>query len=220
MKDKICIVTGSNSGIGRETALALALMGASVVMVVRDQERGEKARTEIVNQSGNKSVEVMICDLSSMDSIRNFAREFKMKYDRLDVLVNNAGAVFTKHEITSDGFERTLAVNYLGHFLFTYELLDLLKRSAPARIINVSSGLSKNAKIDLTELQSGSHYSGMKAYSHAKLLLIMFSYELAERLKDSGVTVNVTFPGFVATNLGRNSGSLRTALMFRMVRLM
>jgi NAD(P)-dependent dehydrogenase (short-subunit alcohol dehydrogenase family) len=190
MKGKVCIVTGSNSGIGKETALALALMDASLVMVARDPVRGEKARMEIVDQSGNESVDLMICDLSSMDSIRDFAKQFKSKYDRLDVLVNNAGAVFTKREVTNDGFERTLAVDYLAHFLFTYELLDLLKRSAPARIVNVSSGLSKNAKINLAELQRKSHYSGMKAYSHAKLMLIMFSYELAERLKDSGVTVN------------------------------
>jgi len=113
MKGKICIVTGSNSGIGKETALALAKMGATVVMVVRNQERGEKAQREIIKQIGNESVELMICDLSSMDSIRRFAKEFKNKYKRLDVLVNNAGAMFNKREVTPEGFERTLAVNYL-----------------------------------------------------------------------------------------------------------
>jgi NAD(P)-dependent dehydrogenase (short-subunit alcohol dehydrogenase family) len=143
MKEKICIITGSNSGIGKETAVSLAAMGATVVMVVRDQERGEKARREIIKQTGNNSVYLMICDLSSMDSIRSFAKEFKKKYDQLDVLVNNAGALFNKRELTSEGFERTLAVNYLGPFLLTHELLDLLKASAPSRIINVSSGLAK-----------------------------------------------------------------------------
>jgi NAD(P)-dependent dehydrogenase (short-subunit alcohol dehydrogenase family) len=228
MKGKICIVTGSNSGIGKETAIGLAKMGATVVMVVRNQERGEKARTEIVKQTGNNSVDLMICDLSSIDSIRRFAKEFKKKYDRLDVLVNNAGAVFNKRGVTPEGFERTLAVNYLGPFLLTHELLDLLKSSAPSRIINVSSGLAKNGKVDLDDLQSEKNYVGTKAYSrvrapvyaNTKLMLMMYTYELARRLKGSGVTANVLMPGFVATNLGKNSGSLSSSVMFRMVRPM
>ena len=120
MKGKVCIITGSNSGIGKETATSLAKMGAHVVIVVRNQERGEKARLEIVKQTGNNSIDLMICDLSSMDSIRRFAEEFKREYDRLDVLVNNAGAMFNKREVTPEGFERTLAVNYLGPFLLTH----------------------------------------------------------------------------------------------------
>ncbi len=228
MKNKICIVTGSNSGIGKETALSLAEIGATVVMIVRDQERGEKARTEIVGQTGNNSVDLMICDLSSMGSIRSFAKEFKKKYDRLDVLVNNAGALFNKREVTSEGFERTFAVNYLGPFLLTHELLDLLKSSAPSRIINVSSGLAKNGKVDLDDLQSEKNYAGTKAYSsvrapvyaNTKLMLMMFTYELARRLKGSGVVANVLMPGFVATNLGKNSGSLSSFIMFKMVRPM
>ena len=154
MKGAICIITGSNSGIGKETAIGLAKMGATIVMVVRDQERGEKARIEIVKQTGNNSVDLMICDLSSMSSIRHFAEEFKKKYNRLDVLINNAGATFSKREVTSEGFERNFAVNYLGPFLLTHELLGLLKSSAPSRIINVSSGLAKNGKVDLDDLQS------------------------------------------------------------------
>jgi NAD(P)-dependent dehydrogenase (short-subunit alcohol dehydrogenase family) len=113
MKGKICIITGSNSGIGKETATSLAKMGATIVMVVRDQERGKKARAEIVKQTGNNSIDLMICVLSSMDSIRSFTKEFKKKYNRLDVLINNAGALFNKREVTAEGFERTLAVNYL-----------------------------------------------------------------------------------------------------------
>jgi NAD(P)-dependent dehydrogenase (short-subunit alcohol dehydrogenase family) len=228
MKGKICIITGSNSGIGKETATNLVKMGATIVMVVRDQERGEKARTEIVKQTGNNSVDLMICDLSSMDSIRHFVKEFKRKYDRLDVLVNNAGAMFNKREVTSEGFEKTVAVNYLGPFLLTRELLDLLKSSAPSRIINVSSGLAKNGKVDLDDLQSEKNYKGTKAYSkvrapvyaNTKLMLMMFTYELARRLKGSGVTANVLMPGFVATNLGKNSGSLSSSIMFKMVRPM
>ena len=120
---KICIVTGSNSGIGKETALALAEMGATVVMVVRNQEKGEKALAEIIEKTGNKSVSLMLCDMSWMASIRDFAREFKKKYSRLDVLVNNAGGEFGKREVTNEGFERTFAVNYLAPFLLTHELL-------------------------------------------------------------------------------------------------
>jgi NAD(P)-dependent dehydrogenase (short-subunit alcohol dehydrogenase family) len=228
MKGRICVITGSNSGIGKETAIGLAKMGVTIVMVVRDQERGEKARIEIVKQTGNNSVDLMICDLSSMSSIRHFAKEFKKKYDRLDVLINNAGAVFNKREVTPEGFERTLAVNYLGPFLLTHELMDLLKSSAPSRIINVSSGLAKDGKVDLDDLQSEKNYPRTKAYSrrhapvydNAKLMVMMFTYELARRLKGSGVTVNVLMPGFTATNLGKSSGSLTSSIMFKMVRPM
>jgi NAD(P)-dependent dehydrogenase (short-subunit alcohol dehydrogenase family) len=228
MKGKICIITGSNSGIGKETALGLANMGATVVMVVRDQTRGESAQREIIRQTGNNSVDLMICDLSSMDSIRRLAKEFKKRYDRLDVLVNNAGALFNKREVTPEGFERTLAVNYLGPFLLVRELLVLLEKSAPSRIINVSSGLAKNGRVDLEDLQSEKNYVGTKAYSsmrapvysNTKLTLMMFTYELARRLRGSGVTANVLMPGFVATNLGKNSGSLSSSIMFKMVRPM
>jgi NAD(P)-dependent dehydrogenase (short-subunit alcohol dehydrogenase family) len=228
MKGKVCIITGSNSGIGKETATSLAKMGAHVVMVVRNQERGEKTRLEIVKQTGNNSIDLMICDLSSMDSIRRFAEEFKRKYDRVDVLVNNAGAMFNKREVTPEGFERTLAVNYLGPFLLTHELLDLLKSSAPSRIINVSSGLAKDGKVDLDDLQSQKNYAGTKAYArvrapvyaNTKLMVMMFTYELARRLEGTGVTANVLMPGFVATNLGKNSGSFSSSLMFKMVRPM
>jgi retinol dehydrogenase 14 len=228
MKGKICIITGSNSGIGKETAIGLAKIGATIVMVVRDQERGKKARAEIVKQTGNNSIDLMICDLSSMDSIRSFTKAFKNNYNRLNVLINNAGALFNKREVTAEGFERTLAVNYLGPYLLTHELLNLLKSSAPSRIINVSSGLAKNGHVNLDDLQSEKNYAGTKAYSrvrapvyaNTKLMLMMFTYELSRRLKGSGVTANVLMPGFVATNLGKNSGSLSSSIMFKMVRPM
>ena len=220
MTGRICIVTGSNSGIGKETALGLAKIGATIVMVVRDKTKGETALKEIVNQTGNKKIDLMICDLSLMDSIRCFAEEFKKTYSRLDVLMNNAGAVFDKRQITPEGFERTFAVDYLAPFLLTHELLGLLKASTPSRIINVTSGLAKKGHVDLKNLQSEKNYSGMKAYSNAKLMLIMYTYELARRLEGTGVTANVLMPGFVATNLGKNSGSLRSSIMFRIVRPM
>lgn len=227
MKNKICVVTGSNSGIGKETTKSLAMMDATVVMVVRDQKRGEKAQKEIVEQTGNNNIHLMTCDLSSMASIRQFSGEFKKRYSRLDVLINNAGAVFTRRELTPEGFERTFAVNYLGPFLLTHELMDLLKSSAPSRIINVSSGLAKNGKVDIDNLQSekprgekGHSHSRSPAYDNAKLMVILFTYELARQLQNTGVTANVLMPGFAATNLGRNSGSLASSILFKMVRPM
>jgi len=218
MKGKVCIVTGSNSGIGKETALALANMGARVVVVVRNWERGEKARQEIMNKTGNHATLRMICDISSMDSIREFAKQFKAQYNRLDVLINNAGAVFSRRQTTIEGFERTIAVNYLGPFLLTCELLPLLKSSAPSRVINVGSGMHRSGKMDFDDLQSEKTYNAMNAYANAKLMLTTHTYELARRLDGTGVTVNVVEPGFVATNLGTNSGSHLYSLMFKMTR--
>ncbi|WP_455283887.1 SDR family oxidoreductase [[Eubacterium] cellulosolvens] len=218
MEGKVCIVTGSNSGIGRETALALANMGATVVMVVRNLGRGENARAEIVDETGNHATRLMTCDLSSMHSIRQFVKEFKQQRERLDVLINNAGALFSRRQTTLDGFERTLAVNYLGPFLLTHELLPLLKSGAPSRAINVGSGLHKSGKVDFDDLQSEKNYNAMNAYANAKLMFTRYTYELARRLAGTGITANVVEPGFVATNLGRNSGSHLYSLVHRMMR--
>ncbi len=218
LKDKICIVTGSNSGIGKETALALAEKGARVVMVVRNSEKGENARVEIIQNSGNESVDLMICDLASLESIRHFTTDFKNKYDSLHVLVNNAGAVFNKRQTTVDGFEQTLAVNYLAPFLLIHELLPLLQSSSPSRVINLTSGVHKRAEVNLEDLQSEQKYKTMKVYGSAKLLVILFTYEIARRLEGSGVTVNAVSPGFVATNLGANSGSRGYSIMFRIMK--
>ncbi|MFX1270370.1 MAG: SDR family oxidoreductase [Promethearchaeota archaeon] len=218
MIGKVCIVTGSNSGIGKETALALTGMGATVVMAVRDPQRGEEARAEIIKRTGKDTVDLMLCDLSSTRAIRQFVKEFSHKYNRLDVLINNAGAACHERQVTEDGFERTLAVNYLGPFLLTRELLPLLKRSAPSRVINLSSGLHARAKIDFDDIQSEHNYKGMRVYESTKLMVLMYTYELARRLEGTGVTANVVLPGFVATNLGANMGGLRNRIMFRLVR--
>jgi NAD(P)-dependent dehydrogenase (short-subunit alcohol dehydrogenase family) len=220
MKGRTCIVTGSNSGIGKETAIGLARMGATIVMVVRDKQRGETARAEITEMTGNKSIDLMLCDMSLMSAIKDFAKEFRSKYSAANVLINNAGAVFNRREVTAEGFERTLAVDYLGPFLLTHELLDVLKAGAPSRVVNVSSGLHKSATVDLEDLQSEKNYRGMKVYGKAKLMLIMFTYELAKHLAGTGITVNALMPGFVATNLGKNSGGVLSQLMFAMVRPM
>jgi NAD(P)-dependent dehydrogenase (short-subunit alcohol dehydrogenase family) len=206
MIGKICIVTGSNSGIGKETALALTGMGATVVMAVRDLERGETAREEIIRRTGKDAVDLMICDLSSTKSIRQFVEEISNKYDRLDVLINNAGAACHERQITEDGFERSLAVNYLGPFLLTRELLPLLERSAPSRVINLSSGMHTRAKIDFDDIQSERSSNGMSVYGSTKLMILMYTYELARRLDGTGVTANVVHPGFAATNLGASMG--------------
>jgi NAD(P)-dependent dehydrogenase (short-subunit alcohol dehydrogenase family) len=218
MDGKVCIVTGSNSGIGKETVLALAEMGATVVMAVRDAEKGENARAEILEQTGNTKTDLMICDVASLESIREFAREFTEKYDRLDVLINNAGCTIHKREVTIDGFERTLAVNYLGPFLLTHELLTILKSSAPSRVINLTSGIHFRAKVDFDDLQKERKYKAMDAYGEAKLMVVMYTYELARRLEGTGVSVNVVHPGFAATNMGSNMGALRYKIMFKMIR--
>ncbi|MHA2601401.1 MAG: SDR family oxidoreductase [Candidatus Thorarchaeota archaeon SMTZ1-83] len=218
MMGKVCIVTGSNSGIGKETALALTGMGATVVMAVRDLQRGEDARAEIIKRTGKDTIDLMICDLSSIKSIQQFVGEFSAKHERLDVLINNAGAACHERQVTENGLERSLAVNYLGPFLLTRELLPLLERSAPSRIINLSSGLHTRAKIDFDDIQSERNYKGMRAYETTKLMFLMYTYELARRLEGTGVTANVVLPGFVATNLGANMGGLRNKIMFKLVR--
>jgi len=220
MDGRVCIVTGSNSGIGKETARALAGIGATVVMVVRNKEKGIKALNEIQEETGNRETTLMICDVSSRSSIQSFVEEFSGSYEKLHVLVNNAGAVYMKKEFTPDRFEKTFATNYLGPFQLSKELQPLLEAGAPSRIINVSSGMHKTGKINFDDLQSLNKFGGMKVYANTKLMVTTMTYELARRLEGTGVTANVVEPGFVATNLGMNSGSLMSALMFTIVRPM
>ncbi len=205
MKGKVCMITGSNSGIGKETALGLARLGAHLVMVCRNRESAEAALMEIKEQSGNEQLELMLCDLSSLKEVQSLADEFKRKHEKLDVLINNAGVVPWKRTLTEDGLELTLVVNHLAPFLLTHLLLDVLKASVPSRIINVASGLHKMASIDFDDLQSEKKFGGFHAYSEAKLAFLIFSYELAKRLEGTGVTVNALHPGVVRTNLSRHS---------------
>ncbi|HKP13134.1 MAG TPA: SDR family oxidoreductase [Blastocatellia bacterium] len=203
MSGKVCVVTGANSGIGKVTALELARRGARVVMVCRDRARGEAALTEIKQATGNDQLELMLCDLSSQADIRRFADEFKATHDRLDVLVNNAGVYLRKRETTVAGIETTFAVNHLAYFLLTDLLLDLLKRSAPSRIVNVSSGAHTSGHINFDDLQGERAYGGVKAYCHSKLANILFTRELARRLAGTNVTANCLHPGAVATGIFR-----------------
>ena len=195
MGEKVCLITGATSGIGKATAMGLANMGASVVMVGRDRGRGEAALTEIKEKSTNASVDLMLADLSSQQEIRRLADEFKEAYPRLDVLINNAGLFRSKRITTADGLEMTFAVNHLAYFLLTKLLLDVLKASASSRIVNVSSGDHSNGTIDFDDLQGEKGYKGPKAYSQSKLATVLFTYELARRLEGTGISANCLHPG-------------------------
>ena len=214
MGGKVVLITGGTSGIGKAAATALAAMGAEVVVTGRSRERGEAAVEEIRRASGNGGVSLALADLTVQAEVRKLAEEFGRSHDRLDVLINNAGAVFSKREETADGLERTLALNHLAPFLLTNLLLGLIKESAPSRIITVSSEARRGAEIDFDDLQSGRKYRGFPVYGKSKLANILFTYELAERLRGTGVTANCVHPGAVSTNFGMNNGGLMV-LLFR-----
>ena len=214
MGGKVVLITGGTSGIGRAAATALAAMGAEVVVTGRDRERGEAAVEEIRRDSGNESVSLMLADLSVQAEVRGLAEEFRERHDRLDVLVNNAGLVRSRRVETPDGLELTLAVNHLAPFLLTNLLLDLLKKSAPSRVITVSSEARRGASIDFDDLQSERRYRGFPVYGMTKKANILFTYELAERLEGTGVVANCLHPGGVNTNFGNNNRS-SGILLFR-----
>lgn len=202
------MVTGCSSGIGKATALGLAKLGATVVMVCRDKTRGERAKSEIIAKSGNSSVSLMLADLSSQRAIRDLVIEYSSRFKYLHVLVNNAGLFLSKRRLTEDNIEMTFAVNHLAPFLLTNLLLPILKASAPSRIVNVSSVAHFSASIDFDDLQGKKHYSGFKAYARSKLANVLFTYELARRLEGTNVAVNCLHPGVVRTGLARGSMSL------------
>jgi len=213
MKGKVCMITGANSGIGKETALALAAMDAEVIMIARDPEKGVIAKNEIIGSTGNHKVHLLIADLSLMSEVKKLAREVVDKFTKLDVLINNAGGINQNRFVTSEGNELTLAVNYLAPFLLTHELLKLLKCSESARIINVSSSAHSMGKIMLDDFQN-EQYRSFRAYGSAKLYTIMFTYELARRLEGTNITVNVLHPGVVNTRFGKtNASRMRIGVM-------
>jgi len=212
MNGKICLVTGGTSGIGKATAQALAQMGATVVIAGRNAPRTAQLVGEIRSASGNKNVDSLLADLSSQQEVRRLANEFKSKYSHLHVLLNNAGAVFLKRQLSVDGIEMTFALNHLGSFLLTNLLLDTLKASAPARVINVSSNAHASGKIEFDNLQGERGYSP-RVYENSKLANILFTIELARRLEGTGVTVNALHPGFVATGFAKNNGKVIAALV-------
>jgi NAD(P)-dependent dehydrogenase (short-subunit alcohol dehydrogenase family) len=205
MDGKICMVTGANSGIGLATALGLAKRGATVVLVSRSKERGEQAVAEIKAQVPGAKLDLLCADLASMGEIRQLADDFKRKYDRLHVLINNAAIIPPSRTTTIDGIETQFAVNHLAYFLLTNLLLDMLKASAPARIINVSSSYHASGVMNFDDLQSEKSYGGMgwTTYGNTKLYNVLFTYQLARRLEGTGVTVNCLHPGVIGTNLTR-----------------
>ncbi len=213
MTGKVCIVTGGNSGIGKETAKGLAGLGADVVIICRDRSKGEAALSEIRPAHGKGSVELIVADLSSLAQVKAAADGFKSGHQRLDVLVNNAGVILIKRLVTPEGYEQTFATNHLGHFLLTSLMLDLLKKSAPSRIINITSEAHRGAKIDFEDIQGEKHYSSFKAYGQSKLANVLFTYELAKRLEGSGISVNCLHPGVVRTGFGHDTGGALSALI-------
>ena len=212
MAGRVCMITGASGGIGKETALALAEMGATVIIVARDSEKGRAALTDIRQRSGNDHVELVIADLASLDAVRRLAAEFREKNQQLHVLVNNAGALNSQLSLTKEGFEMTFGVNHLAHFLLTNLLLDLLKTSAPARIINVSSSGHTRGTIDFDSLRGERKYGGIAAYGQSKLANVLFTYEMARRLDGTGVTVNCLHPGVIRTGFGHNNSGIWGAL--------
>lgn len=204
MSGKLCVVTGANSGIGKATALGLAQMGATVVMVCRNAVRGEEALQEIRAKTRSESLELMMADMASQVSIRQFAENFKQKHQQLHVLVNNAALILGKRAETADGIEMQFGVNHLAVFLLTHLLLDVLKASAPARIVNVASTSHQNATIDFDDLHGRRKYGAMRVYGQSKLANVLFTYELAKRLEGTGVTANCLHPGVVNTEIARN----------------
>ena len=208
MNDRVFVVTGANSGIGKATALGLARLGGTVVMACRDATRGEAARQDIIRESSNPHVALMIVDLAREASTRALADEFQRAYPRLDVLINNAGVYTSHREMTTDGLERQFEVNYLSGFLLTHLLLDLLKKSAPSRIVNVSSSAHMGGTIRFEELQGERRYGGFRAYNQSKLAQVLFTRELARRIEGTGVTVNACHPGVIRTNLAMGGSSM------------
>lgn len=204
MAGRTVLVTGATSGLGLGTAAAIAGKGATVILGARSIDRGEQARSRVIATTGNEHVHVVVADLSSQAALLQMVAEVERRFGRLDVLINNAGVDVGKRQVTVDGLELTFAVNYMAPFLITTRLLGLLKKNAPARVLNVVSGGYRGGKIAFDDLQGERRFSGQLAYNNSKLALVVLTYELARRLTGTGVTVNAVDPGFVrGTKIGR-----------------
>jgi NAD(P)-dependent dehydrogenase (short-subunit alcohol dehydrogenase family) len=215
VQDKTILVTGATNGIGKVTARELARLGASVVIVGRNKAKTEETVREIKAAAGHDRVDRLLGDLSIMAEVARVADEFRAKYNRLDVLVNNAGAYYQQRQMSKDGLEMTFALNHMSYFLLTVRLLDLLKASAPARVVNVSSDAHRQPRtFNFDDLQSTQYsMAGFGAYGQSKLANVLFTNELARRLSGTGVTANSLHPGFVKTGFGRNNGGLSKLVM-------
>ena len=205
MNGKVCLVTGATDGIGKVSARVLAELGAKVIIVGRNPEKSAIVLDELKSKSGNENIDLLMADLAVMQEVRDLAEQVISRYDRLDVLLNNVGGYFTKHKITSDGLEMTFALNHMSYFLLTNKLMELLKYSAPARIVNVSSDAHYGVDMEFENLNGEQEYKAWKAYQKSKLANVLFTYELLKKVPGN-ITVNCLHPGFVATNFGHNNG--------------
>ena len=206
MNGKTVLITGASAGIGLHSAIGLAKLGADVVMVGRDEGRTAQAVALVKSQTGNPAISYLLADLSSLKDVRKLAQEFKDKYQKLDVLLNNAGAIFFTRKLSVDGYEISLALNHLNYFLLTDLLLELLKATPAGRIVNVSSRAHYRGHVNFDDMQSQRGYNPMRAYSMSKLMNVLFTYELARRLQGTNITANCLHPGFVASNFAVNNG--------------
>jgi NAD(P)-dependent dehydrogenase (short-subunit alcohol dehydrogenase family) len=208
VEGKVCVLTGATSGIGRVAAEHLAGMGAQLVLVGRDQAKGEMALERIRRRAPAIRAEIHYADLARIQEVRRLAAELAAAYPRIDILINNAGALFRRREVTRDGLERTFALNHMAYFLLTVLLRDRLVASAPARVVNVASEAHRGATLDFDDLQGARRYGGWAAYRRSKLCNILFTRELARRLQGTGVTANCLHPGFVASSFGDNNDGI------------
>jgi len=206
MQGKTVVITGATAGIGKQTALELAKLGAHVIIVGRNPDKTHGVVEELKGQSGNAQVESLLADLSSLKSVQELARQLRAKLPTLDVLINNAGAMNPKRETTADGYERTFATNHLAYFLLTNELLPLLTAAPSARVVNVSSDAHRSGRLRFDDLMAEKAYSAWMQYGRSKLANIYFTRELARRLEGKHVTVNAVHPGFVASDFLSKEG--------------
>lgn len=209
---KSMLVTGATSGMGKITALRLAQQGASVVVVGRDQRKTQETAQEILRLAPKSDVQFLVADLTSLAQVRALAQAYQRAHPRLDALINNAGGMYAKRQLSVDGLEMTFALNYFAPFLLTHLLLDTLKASAPARIITVASATHVGKRVPFDDLTHEHGYKPLDVYAESKLMAIMFTYELARRLEGTGVTANTLHPGVVATNFGKSEGKMWRAM--------
>lgn len=220
LSGKVCLITGSTSGIGRVTATALAEMGVKLVIHGRNRTKTENTVELIKSASGNPQIHYLLADFSKLDQVQEMATTFQDRFDRLDILINNAGAFFNRRILTPFGVEMTFLVNHLAGFTLTTTLLEIMKKSTPARIVNISSEGHRQGRLDLEDLTFRKGYFGMKAYGRSKLANILFAFELARRLEGSGVTANALHPGHIATNIWKNNfGIFGTPLKWLMEKI-
>ena len=203
LNGKNCIITGASSGIGKELSIHLAKYEPNLIIVCRNAKKGETVKSEIKEKTGNCNIDLLLIDLSSQNSIKNGVVLLKEKYKKIDILINNAGVILFDKVLTEDGIEKTFATNYLGTFLLTTLLLDLLKKQSTSRIINIVSEGTIHNEINIKNLENPKKYNAVKAYSESKQAEIIFTYELAKRLQNTNITVNCFYPGLVKTNLGK-----------------